>query len=220
MLKVENVTKTYKTPGKGQFLALAETSFQLGEGETLALVGDSGSGKSTLGQVITGLIKPSSGRVVYKDVELSYPMQKEYRRDIQILFQHPEVSFNRKLKIISSLKEPYEMYLSNWDKDRIISDIDKLGLKEEHLERYPNELSGGELQRLSLARILVTEPKVLVLDEPTSMLDVMSQAQILHMMKDYQASKGTAFILITHDDLIAEKFADRILRVEPARSLN
>lgn len=216
MLKLNKITKIYDNK-KEKFTAVKDISFRINENEILGLIGDSGSGKSTIGQIICGLIKPTEGFIFYKDNILKFPIQKELRKDIQILFQHPEISFNPKLKIFDSIKEVYILYRKNWKKEDIIKDISVFGLREEHLYRYPNELSGGELQRLALARVLVCKPKILVLDEPTSMLDVISQAQIISMLREYKKEHKLSYLFISHHIELAKQFCDRILKLEDGK---
>lgn len=214
MLQVNNITMTYRKTRKENFTAVKNVDFEIHAGETLGLIGDSGSGKSTIGQIICGLLKQTEGSISFHNEKLQYPMQKNFRRSIQILFQHPEVSFNPRLKIYDSIKEPYMLYQKNWKKEDIVSDINRFGLRAEHLERYPNELSGGELQRLALTRVLATKPELIVLDEPTSMLDVVSQAQIISMLKAYQKEHNTAYLFISHHISLAEQFCTRMLQIE------
>lgn len=213
MLKCKNLTKVYSIGPKKRLLAIKDVSFSIGAGETVGLIGESGSGKSTIGQILCGLLKPTEGELLFQNEVLTYPFSKEVRPKIQILFQHPEVSFNPKLRIIDSIKEPYRLYLHSKDRSRIIEDIERMGLRAEHLDRYPRELSGGELQRLALARVLSIRPSLLVLDEPTSMLDVLSQAQIMHLLKAYQTRWGTSYLFITHNPQLAGFFSDQILAI-------
>lgn len=214
MLKLENLSKAYRTGKHKLFYAAKDIEMTIGKHEIVGLIGDSGSGKSTIGQMIAGLSKPTRGKIFYKDAELHYPMQDPARREIQILFQHPEVSFNPELRIINSISEPYKKYQKTSDIDRIEEDIQPLGLRREHLYRYPRELSGGELQRLALARALAVKPSLIVLDEPTSMLDVISQAQIIDILKEYQVKHSTSYLFITHNKKLAEIFCDRQYKIE------
>lgn len=212
MLQIRNLSKSYYRH-KERFSVIENINFDIKQGETLGLLGDSGSGKSTIGQIISGLLKADNGEIFFFEDKLEYPMQKKYRKDIQILFQHPEVAFNPKLKILDSIKEPYKLN-SNYSLDAIITDIEKFGLMEKHLYRYPSELSGGELQRLALARVLAMNPKLIILDEPTSMLDVISQAQIIYFLNKTQAERNISYLFITHHTKLAEQFCDRILKLE------
>ncbi len=214
MLRVDKLTKAYRITRREKLTAVKEVSFEIKQGETLGLVGDSGSGKSTIGQMICGLLKPTSGEIRFKGQRLKYPMQKDIRRSIQILFQHPEISFNPKLKIYDSMKEPYILYKNSRSRQDIIDDIVGMGLKEEHLFRYPRELSGGELQRMALARVLAVQPELIVLDEPTSMLDVVSQAQIIGILKEYQKKHHTSYLFISHHLILAKQFCSRMLRIQ------
>lgn len=216
LLKTENLSKAYHMAGsrKEIFYAAKDVNIHVFEGETLGLLGDSGSGKTTVGQIITGLIQPTSGRILYKGEEIKFPVKRSLRKQIQILFQHPEISFNPELPIIKSMEEPYKLYRPKSSKNDIIKDIEKMGLKEKHLYRKPRELSGGELQRLALSRILALEPALIILDEATSMLDVISQAQIVALLKTYQKENNTAYIFITHNKALADIVCNRIYRID------
>jgi len=215
LIKTEKLTKTYKMKGdrKNLFHAVDGASIEVASGETVGLLGNSGSGKSTLGMMLAGLIKPDNGRIVYNDVTMHYPPRSETRRNIQILFQHPEVSFNPALPVIYSLVEPYKLYDKPYTKEKLLSDMEKMGLYAKHLYRYPSQLSGGELQRLALVRVMVLKPSFIVLDEPTSMLDVISQAQILEILAKYQKVTGAAFLLITHNKVLAHTVCNRIYTI-------
>ncbi|PID82670.1 MAG: peptide ABC transporter ATP-binding protein [Clostridiales bacterium] len=214
MLKLEKISKTYKKGHKKIFYAAKDITFHIEVGKCVGLIGDSGSGKSTIANIVAGLTKATSGKIYYKDNLLKYPIRNNARKEIQILFQHPEVAFNPKLKIIDSLKEPYKMYRESYELKDIIDDINNLGLKEEYLYRYPSELSGGEQQRLALARVLAVQPSLLILDEPTSMLDVISQAMIIDMLKEYKEKNNTSYLFITHDEILSTIFCDHIHHIE------
>ena len=197
LLTTEKLSKAYKSRKKGEpvFWAAKEVCVEIPEGKTVGLLGPSGSGKSTVGQMIVGLIEASSGEIFYKGERLSYPLKGELRKKIQILFQHPEVSFNPMLPLTRSMVEPYKLMKKDSSEKAILADIERFGLHREHLYRTPLELSGGELQRAALARVLVLEPELIILDEPTSMLDVISQAQIVHFLQEYQKEHETAYLL-------------------------
>ncbi len=220
MLKVRQLTKIYYKDKREKFYAIENISFDLKEGETLSIVGESGSGKSTIGEIIAGIIKADQGEIYFKEEKLKYPIQKKLRSKIQILFQHPESAFNPSLKIIDSIKEPFQLYKKNWKVEDIVEEIKKLGLREEYLYRYPRELSGGELQRLAIVRALSVDPQILVLDEPTSMLDVVSQAQIIDILRKYQEANNTSYIFITHDRKLSEIFSDREIFIDQGQLLS
>jgi len=215
-LRTENLSKTYRsrTDRSKVFYASKDVNIELEAGQTIALFGSSGGGKSTLGQMVSGLLKPTSGKIFYEEEEIKYPFKGEARRNIQILFQHPEISFNPALPIIKSLTEPYKLYNIEYSLDILIENVERYGLHEEHLYRKPSELSGGELQRAALSRLLVMKPKIIVLDEPTSMLDVITQAQMIGMLKDYQREENASYIFITHNRSLCEKVCDKIYDVK------
>ena len=186
----------------------------LNSGDTIGLFGESGSGKSTFGLMVAGLLKPTSGSILYNGVKICMPYKGACRRDIQILFQHPESSFNPELILLKSMVEPYSIYSLPYSLEILLKDIACYGLYEEHLYRTPSQLSGGELQRAALARILVIKPKIIVLDEPTSMLDVITQVQIINILKTYQKLNNAAFLFITHNRVLCERVCNKIYRVE------
>ncbi|MFT3876126.1 MAG: dipeptide/oligopeptide/nickel ABC transporter ATP-binding protein [Propioniciclava sp.] len=212
LLATERLTKAY--PGSRGRLAVSEADVTLNRGETVGLYGDSGSGKSTLGLMIAGLLKPSAGRILYDGREVSMPFRGEVRRNIQILFQHAETAFNPALILLRSMVEPYKLHAPPYSYERLVADLEPYGLREEHLYRHPDQLSGGELQRAALARILTIRPDVVVLDEPTSMLDLITQAQIMDMLRGYQERHGTSYVLISHSRALCELMCDRIYRVD------
>lgn len=212
LLKTEQLTKRYSA--SGGCVAVQDAQITLNRGETVGLFGDSGSGKSSLGMMVAGLLKPTSGRILLDGSEIKMPYKGMCRRRIQILFQHPETSFNPALILLKSMTEPYSIYKLPYSYELLLENIGRYGLYEEHLYRTPAALSGGELQRAALARILTIEPELIVLDEPTSMLDVITQAQIMAILKDYQKVHKTAFLFISHSRSLCEQVCDRIYRVD------
>ena len=217
IMEAVSLTKHFRSADKTWFTAVDGASISLQKGKTLGLLGQSGSGKSTLGQMMVGLLKPDSGELFFHGKLLSYPIQGQARRRIQILFQHPEVSFNPQLTLRQSLVEPFKLMGKPSDDGAILSVIEPFGLHAEHLARYPGELSGGELQRAALARVTVLEPEMILLDEPTSMLDVITQAQMIDFLRRYQQQHQTAYLFITHSTALAEQFCDEIVNMEDGR---
>ena len=217
IMEAVSLTKHFRSADKTWFTAVDGASISLQKGKTLGLLGQSGSGKSTLGQMMVGLLKPDSGELFFHGKLLSYPIRGQVRRRIQILFQHPEVSFNPQLTLRQSLVEPFKLMGKPFDDGAILSVIELFGLHAEHLARYPGELSGGELQRAALARVTVLEPEMILLDEPTSMLDVITQAQMIDFLRRYQQQHQTAYLFITHSTALAEQFCDEIVNMEDGR---
>lgn len=219
IMEAVSLTKHFRSADKTWFTAVDGASISLQKGKTLGLLGQSGSGKSTLGQMMVGLLKPDSGELFFHSKLLSYPIRGQARRRIQILFQHPEVSFNPQLTLRQSLVEPFKLMGKPFDDGAILSVIEPFGLHAEHLARYPSELSGGELQRAALARVTVLEPEMILLDEPTSMLDVITQAQMINFLRRYQQQHQTAYLFITHSTALAEQFCDEIVKMEDGHLL-
>ena len=217
IMEAVSLTKHFRSADKTWFTAVDGASISLQKGKTLGLLGQSGSGKSTLGQMMVGLLKPDSGELFFHGERLSYPIRGQARRKIQILFQHPEVSFNPQLTLRQSLIEPFKLTGRPFDDEAILSVIEPFGLHAEHLSRYPGELSGGELQRAALARVTVLEPEMILLDEPTSMLDVITQAQMINFLRRYQQQHQTAYLFITHSTALAGQFCDEIVNMEDGR---
>lgn len=219
IMEAVSLTKHFRSADKTWFTAVDGASVSLQKGKTLGLLGQSGSGKSTLGQMMVGLLKPDSGELFFYGKLLSYPIRGQARRRIQILFQHPEVSFNPQLTLRQNLVEPFKLMGKPFDDGAILSVIEPFGLHAEHLARYPGELSGGELQRAALARVTVLEPEMILLDEPTSMLDVITQAQMIDFLRRYQQQHQTAYLFITHSTALAEQFCDEIVKMEDGHLL-
>ncbi|MGC3975192.1 MAG: dipeptide/oligopeptide/nickel ABC transporter ATP-binding protein [Nitrospira sp.] len=174
-LKVVDLSKSYRSGfwGNKVLEAVSQVSFELGEGETLGLVGESGCGKTTISKIILGLLKPTSGRIVYqgRDItNLSARQWRPLRQEIQAVFQHPQMTFHPRRSIYFACAEPIRLYglAKNKDEERelVYRLIDEVGLTREQLTKYPHEISGGQAQRLSIVRALSLQPKVLICDEP------------------------------------------------------
>jgi len=195
-------------------------SFSVAPGETMGLFGKSGSGKTTIGRCIVGLEKPTEGEILVHGKNILSMGKKEFRDlrpKIQMIFQHPETSLGPRMKAFDSLVEPLRVR-TGLKKAELLEKGEELaeltGLRPEHLARYPNQLSGGEIQRVVLARIMSLSPDFVVADEPTSMLDVSVQAQILRLMQKVQRETGVSYLLISHDLDVLRKVCHRIAYLE------
>lgn len=215
LLKVSGLSKAY-----GGIQVLNSVSFEVEKGEMLGLFGKSGSGKSTIGRCVVRLEKPSSGEILYNGRNIVKMSRREIsgiRPEIQMIFQHPETSLDPRMTAYQSIAESI-LVRKVVNKD-LISDevrrlIDLVGLREEHLVRYPGQLSGGEIQRIVLARILSLKPEFIVADEPTSMLDVSVQAQILRLMQRIRDETCISYLLISHDLEVLKAVCDRIAYID------
>lgn len=239
LLEIRNVKKYFGTSGgffgKSEIVrAVDGVNLTVYEGETLGLVGESGSGKSTLARMILRLIEPTSGEIYFDGqniLKLNRREMRKLRRNIQIVFQDPQSSLNPRMTVKKILSEPFlvhKMYNNKkFIENRILELLRKVGLSAEHLNRFPHELSGGQRQRLCIARALTLNPRLLVLDEPTSSLDVSVQAQILNLLQNLQKELNLTYIFISHDlgvvkyvaDRIAVMYAGRIVEIAEKRDL-
>lgn len=221
ILRVEDLKKYYKVKrgllGGFKYLrAVDGVTFSVSKGSTLGIVGESGSGKTTLGLTILRLVEPTSGHIYFFNDDVTKLKGKElksFRRNTGIVFQDPYSSLNPRMKVKDILERPLKIH-ENMTKeemlDRILGALSEVGLNEEFLYRYPHELSGGQQQRVAIARAMILKPKLLVLDEPTSSLDVSVQAQILNLLLDLQRKYLLTYIFITHDLLTARHMSDSI----------
>ena len=223
ILEVENLTKYFPVgkwnnkKEKGFIRAVDDVSFSMIKGETLGLVGESGCGKSTLGRVILRLHQPTSGTIKVDGRDITHLDHKELiylRRRMQIVFQDPFGSLNPRLTIGKALAEPIKVHglvkSQREINEKVANLLTLVGLSPEHVRRYPHEFSGGQRQRLVMARALTMEPEIIVCDEPVSALDVSIQAQIINMLKELQTKLGLTYIFIAHDLSVVKHISDRV----------
>ncbi len=200
----------------GRIHAVENVSFELLPGETLAMVGESGCGKSTTGRSIIRLVEPTRGSVKFEGQEvigLSAGEMRPLRRDMQMIFQDPFASLNPRMTAGAAIAEPmivHGLARGREAEDRVIELLRRVGLDEEHASRYPHEFSGGQRQRLCIARALGLSPKLIIADEAVSALDVSIQAQVINLMMDLQEEMGLAYLFISHDMAVVERIAHRV----------
>ncbi|MEV7135724.1 ATP-binding cassette domain-containing protein [Arthrobacter sp. NPDC093128] len=205
LLRVENVTKVFSGHGRTQIRAVDGVSFSVSAGSVFGLVGESGSGKSTLVRCAMQLIHPTSGGVVFDGRDLCMASERELRSiraRIGFVLQNPVAALNPRLTIGASIAEPLNSHtkLSRQAvKSRVHELLHDVGLGEAHYDRYPHQISGGQCQRVGVARALAMSPKLVVLDEPTSALDVSVQAQILNLLQDLRQRQNLTYLIISHD---------------------
>ena len=221
MLRAENIRKSFIDHSTGKsFELLRDVSLHIAPGEAVALMGGSGSGKSTLARILLRLLPCDSGEIYFHDTGITKASGKElhsFRRAVQFISQRPESFLDPGKSLGYSLREGLEIFSLPCDADRILELLDLVKLNAELLTRYPHQVSGGEIQRLCLVRALLLEPELLILDEPTSMLDISVQAQILHLLKDIRRQRQLAYLLISHDRLISEWLCDRVIYLDKGR---
>ena len=221
LLEARDLHRTYLV-SRGMFGAAAEVkavagiSFELNAGETLAIVGESGSGKSTLARMLTLIETPTDGhlRIDGVDVSTGGTHKKSLRSAVQMVFQNPYGSLNPRQTIGAALEEPLLVNTATPADERraaALAMLERVGLRKEHADRYPHMFSGGQRQRIAIARALMLRPKILVLDEPVSALDVSVRAQILNLIADLQTEFQLAYVFISHDLSVVRHIADRVL---------
>lgn len=239
VLEVKNLSKSFPVEAglfkvKGFVEAVKNVSFRIGEGEIVALVGESGSGKTTVGKMVQGLIAPSSGEIFLSGENAKNMPRKKRAHLVQMVFQDPFASLHPKLSVGTMLSEAihqswvmsHESGVQNQKlktQEPLLKTIESLlqsvGLPTNILKDYPHQFSGGQRQRLVIARALAMRPKLLIADEPVSALDVSIQAQILNLLLDLKEQYGISYLLIAHDLSLVEKIANRVLVMKNGRMI-
>ncbi len=223
LLSVRNLCVNYEVHqnkkwfwSKPQILqAVNDISFDLKPGETVGIVGESGCGKSTLVRSICGLVTPAGGEVEFAGRLIDYQQQESLlaaRSQMQMIFQDPIASLNPRMTVEEIITEPLKLARIDGNHALLVKQmLDRVGIVENHLSRYAHEFSGGQCQRIGIARALVTNPRLLICDEPVSALDVSIQAQVINLLQELQAEMGLALIFVAHDLGVVRHIADRIL---------
>ena len=217
LLEARSLSKFFPArDGKGLVRAVNDVSLTLAEGETLGIVGESGCGKSTLARMLLRLIEPSEGKVLFQGedlLSLSRAQMRQRRRDLQIVFQDPYASLDPRMNIARIIAEPLEIHGIGSKADRaakVAGLLSLVGLDPAAGQRFPHEFSGGQRQRIGIARAIALEPKLVVLDEPVSALDVSIQSQILNLLDDLKDRLKLSYIFISHDLSVVQHVSDRV----------
>ena len=211
LLIIENISKTFKVDKNKELQALKNINIRLNKGECIGIVGESGCGKSTLARIIVGIERKTSGKIIFDNKEIEGISKT---KDIQMIFQNPLSSFNPRMKIVDYMWEPLRNYFKLSKKDSIPfikKSLIDVGLDENALEKYPHEFSGGQLQRITIARAIIIKPKLIVCDEITSALDVSVQKQILELLKKLQKDLDLSYLFIGHDLAVVQDISQKII---------
>lgn len=216
ILRLEHISKEFEEKDKSKLKAVTDVSLTMGKRECLGIVGESGCGKSTLAKLIT-FIEPLTGGTIYFDgqdvTNIKGNELRQYRREVQMIFQNPSSVFSPRMKIGRFLMEPwinYEGYSKKAAREQAFYALDRVHLSRDYFDKYPHQLSGGELQRIAIARAIALHPQLLICDEATSALDVSIQKQIIDLLREHQEEADFSILFISHDLALAENFCDRV----------
>lgn len=216
ILRLECVNKEFEIKNKEKIKALTDISLSLKNGECLAIVGESGCGKSTLAKLISHMEVATSGKIFYHGENITNIQGEalyQYRRQVQMVFQNPSSIFSPRMKIGHFLMEPWIYFEKKSNKEAremAFYGLRRVHLSENYFNKYPHQLSGGELQRIAIARAISIHPQLLICDEATSALDVSIQKQIIDLLKEHQKESSFSILFISHDLALAENFSDRV----------
>ncbi|MGL5617104.1 MAG: ABC transporter ATP-binding protein [Sarcina sp.] len=213
VLEIKNLKKYYKLREKLYIKAVDNISFEIYNGETLGLVGQSGSGKSTVGKIIAGIEKANSGEIFFngKDIKEYKNDRKNLSRNIHFIFQDSNSSLNPRMTIEEIIKEPLKIHSIVKDNEEVLAVMNTVGLGSEFYKRYPSDLSGGQRQKVAIARALILKPKLIIADEPIASLDISMQGQIINLFKKLKKEEGLTILFISHDLTMIEYICDRIM---------
>ncbi len=218
LLEIKNLKQYFNQGKPNEVRAVDDISFDIYRGETLGLVGESGCGKSTTGRSIIRLYNATDGEVLFNGVDVHGKKSKGdlkiFNRKMQMIFQDPYASLNPRMKVLDIIAEGLDIHgitkSAKERKDRVHELLETVGLNKEHANRYPHEFSGGQRQRLGIARALAVDPEFIIADEPISALDVSIQAQVVNLLKELQEEKGLTYLFIAHDLSMVKYISDRI----------
>ena len=217
LLIIENISKTFKVDKNKELQALKNINIRLKKGECIGIVGESGCGKSTLARIIVGIERKSSGKIIFDNKEIEGISKT---KDIQMIFQNPLSSFNPRMKIVDYMWEPLRNYFKLSKKDSIPfikKSLIDVGLDENALEKYPHEFSGGQLQRITIARAIIIKPKLIVCDEITSALDVITQEKICNLITHLCHQHHISAIFVSHDLPLISNLCNRVMIMKDGR---
>lgn len=221
-LELVGITKRYRSGwlGRKSLTVLENLDLTIERGRCIGVVGDSGAGKTTLGRILAAMIQPDSGRVICDGRDLwsaSTKTRIALGKKIQMLFQHPESVFDPRWTMHESLLEPFTLNGSTPSGGTLQAMLAEVELDSSVLPRRAFQLSGGELQRIAIARVFALDPGVVILDEPTSMLDALTQVKMMHLLQRIQLRSGVGYVLVSHNSALARRFCDVVFRLEGGR---